>query len=226
MKKQLFFCLAILTVLQTKAQNATAENTPSDKFGFRFALALPNWSIKGNSAEVLGILDAESYTGVQAHLIHESFDPKGNSACLEIGYSQRGFRSLNDVLGVGEEVKFQLDYLDLAIMPKFRFGGSSAKLNLFAGIWAGYAVNGKIVATLGEDKNTASMDFKEMEIKRFDAGFVLGGGFSFHSKDGGIYAIDARFIPGINNLNKGENRKRNEIHNTGVSFGLSMYFGN
>lgn len=225
MKKQLFFCLALLAVLQTKAQNAASENETSDKFGFRFALALPNWSIKGNSAEVLGILEAESYTGFQMHLIHESFDAKGHGGSLEIGYSQRGFRSLNDVLGVGEEVKFQLDYLDLAMMPKLRFGGPSVKLNLFAGVWAGYAVNGKIVATLGEEENTTSMDFKEMEIKRFDAGFVLGGGFSFHSKSGGVYVIDARFIPGINNLNKGENRKRNEIHNTGVSFGLSMFFG-
>jgi hypothetical protein len=198
----------------------------SGRLGFRLAMHLPNWSVKGNDVNTLGPIEPESYTGFQFYLVYETINKHGDlGRSIEFGYTSRGFRSLNDLYGMGEEVKFQLHYLDLMLPAKAHFGSNNAKFRIIISPYASYAVNGKIIAKAFDDEATESFDFEGLSIRRFDWGVVLGAGMSFGLSEGNTLVADVRLNQGLYNLNKGSDAKETKIKNVGLTFGVTAFFG-
>ncbi len=194
------------------------------QLGIRMALNLPNWSVSSGDPDAFGPINPQSYTGYQIYLTFDKFD-KGKRQSVEIGYTQRGFKALN-IAGVGDEAIFQLDYLDLALPLKFKSGHSRSSLLLQFGPYMGYAVDGKLKTKFLGQKNTESLDFAELEIKRFDWGGICGLGFWIETgEDGESIAVDFRYSYGFQNLNNGSDSKKTKVRNTALNFGITYCFG-
>ena len=194
------------------------------QLGIRMALNLPNWSVSSGDPDAFGPINPQSYTGYQIYLTLDPFD-RGKHQGVEIGYTQRGFKAQN-IAGVGDEATFQLDYIDLALPLKFKSGSNRSSLLLQFGPYMGYAVDGKLKTKFLGQKNTESLDFADLEIKRFDWGGICGLGFWFPTgEDGEAIALDFRYSYGFQNLNNGSDSKKTKVRNTALNFGVTYCFG-
>lgn len=136
----------------------------------------------------------------------------------EVNLIQKGYKTSVDN-GATYELKNFMNYLEVPVLFKGKFGGEKLRFNVLAGPTFGYALDGKIKI---EDEET-DIDFDESELKRTEIGALLGVGMSYTAGPGAIF-LDARLGWGITNLDDSSNSDNFHWHHRGVSVGAGYIY--
>lgn len=102
----------------------------------------------------------------------------------EVLYTQKGARY--EV--AGEEAVIKLDYVEVPVLLKGRFGSGSARPSIFAGPAVAFKVSGK-TEFQGEEEDAE-------DVKSTDFGIVFGAGLDL-VVGSGAFTIDARYTLGL-----------------------------
>jgi len=136
----------------------------------------------------------------------------------EVNFIQKGYKT-TIVNGTSLDYKVYMDYIEVPLLFKGRFGSEVVKFNVLAGPTFGYAFNG--TAKIGSTET--DIDYDRDQIKRTDIGAMLGLGAEFKAGPGSFF-LDTRLGWGITNLNDSDNADHAHWHNRGLSAGIGYIF--
>ncbi len=139
----------------------------------------------------------------------------------ELYYIQKGYKSEITVLNETVDFKSTLNYIELPLLFKGRFGPGPLKFNAMLGPSFGYGFNGKSKAGSIESE----VDFDNDNVSRWDIGGILSLGASLEAGPGDLF-LDARLGWGFSNLDNSSNSDKHNWHNRGYNIGLGymIYF--
>jgi hypothetical protein len=136
--------------------------------------------------------------------------PLGNWLALqpELNYTTKGFGmdlskdfkifDINLPLGVKANTKLQ--YLEVPLLLKAKFGNESVHGYVTAGPTLGYALAGRLVGTtsllIDVKVYDAPINLNTNGFNRFEVGGLLGGGVAFETGTGQLF-LDARYTRGL-----------------------------
>ncbi len=136
----------------------------------------------------------------------------------EVNFIQKGYKTTVENLGT-YELKNLLNYIEVPVLFKGKFGGEKVRFTVLAGPTFGYALDGKFKI---EDEET-DIDFDESELKRTDIGAMLGVGVSYTAGPGALF-LDTRLGWGITNLSDTANSDNFHWHNRGITIGVGYIY--
>jgi len=129
----------------------------------------------------------------------------------ELAYTQKGFEARigQDVelfginVPLGLKATTTINYLELPLLAKAKFGNQSVQGYITAGPTLGYATNGnfKTKATFLIDipLTNTDIDFEALNIDRFELAGTVGAGIQFNTNSGNLF-LDARYTHGISKI--------------------------
>lgn len=137
----------------------------------------------------------------------------------EINFIQKGYK-LDIIFGdaIKYETKTYLNYVEIPLLLKGKFGNESVKGFVMAGPSFGYAFDGITKVKDGEDED---VDFDN--IKRADLGLQFGVGAGVAAGPGTLF-LDGRYGLGLTDLNDIENAEgfKNSGFNVGIGYILTI----
>ncbi|MFK8102712.1 MAG: porin family protein [Saprospiraceae bacterium] len=185
--------------------------TAQTAIGFRAGVNIANVKAFGISNAIP--VNTQSIFGPNLALVAEF--GLGNNFALqtELNYLTRGFQvreSIDlDLFGanvpLGATAITKINYLDIPVLAKYKFGSEKLSAYLTAGPVLGYALNGRLetranflidVPVYDTDINLSSDN-----INRFEFGASLGAGVSFNTSAGNFF-IDARYTQGFTQMDQ------------------------
>lgn len=118
----------------------------------------------------------------------------------ELLYSQSGGRNTYDFLGTTTETTYRINYLELPVLAKLKFGGATGGLYVAAGPFLGFALSGKskVVTDVGGSQVVSEKKYTfddQDNARRLNYGVVGAAGVRL-----GNVTFDVRYNYGINNL--------------------------
>jgi Outer membrane protein beta-barrel domain len=150
----------------------------------------------------------------------------------ELLYSQSGGRNTYTVLGVENTSTYKINYLELPVLAKVKFGNADNKglgFHIAAGPWIGYAFNGKYKFRSVQGENVlleVNRDYSfddEDDTKRLNYGMIGAFGVSMSRT-----TIDLRYNYGFNNLldndadNNNDNKPVQQTRGVALTLGYSF----
>ena len=119
----------------------------------------------------------------------------------------------------------KINYVEIPVMLKAGFGLGPARFDLQAGPSYSYALSGKFTSktVLNGDETQSTeedIDFEDGNFKRSDIGLQAGAALSVKIA-GARFMLDARYLYGISDLEKGEEAK---VNNRGVALTAGLLF--
>jgi uncharacterized protein YunC (DUF1805 family) len=157
--------------------------------------------------------DIESVTSPTFGLVSEIAIGENFAFQPELLYTTKGFKmteSMNINLGglpipAGVTARTKINYLELPLLAKYKFGENNLKFNIMAGPVLGYAINGhlKSDANLIIDINTVKnkIDLDALNYERFEVNAAVGAGVTYEMEGGKLFA-DVRYVQGFTDLYK------------------------
>jgi hypothetical protein len=127
----------------------------------------------------------------------------------EVLYSQKGAH----VEAAGEEAAIKLDYVEVPVLFKGRFGSGGAKPSVFAGPAVGFKVTGKTEFE-GEEEDVE-------DLKSTDFGIVFGAGLDL-AAGSGSFILDVRYTLGLTTIDDTDNP--DDVKNGVWSFSVGYAF--
>ena len=146
----------------------------------------------------------------------------------ELIYLQKAVRLYSQDAIDYSDFRMRMDVLELPILAKKNFTDWSTKLCLFAGPSIVYAMGGKINQDFTEQKVKysvkESIDFKDMQLKKWDICLHLGGILGIPAGNGEII-LDARYIFGLLDIDgfAEESTKKVQTRGIGLSIGYAFH---
>lgn len=129
----------------------------------------------------------------------------------ELLYTTKGFKvseGLNINLGglpipAGVTARTKINYLELPLLAKYKFGENALKFNVTAGPVVSYAINGQLDtrANLLLDINPikTAINLDALNYERLEVSASIGAGMTFETEGGQLFA-DARYVHGFSDL--------------------------
>jgi hypothetical protein len=145
--------------------------------------------------------------------------PLGDSVSLqaEALFAQKGakfeFENLDTTL--------KLDYVEVPLLLKYRFGGEGIRPYVFAGPYVGFRTKAEVEVDAGGDGT--STDELEDETKSTDFGAVAGGGLEFPAGSG-AFLLEARYARGLTNIASDDVDNDDEVKHAVVSLLVGFRF--
>jgi outer membrane immunogenic protein len=133
----------------------------------------------------------------------------------ELYYMQKGYKTNIAVDNVSREFISKLNYVELPVLFKGKFGPGRFKFNAMLGPSFGYGFNGKFKTGSTE----SDVDFDRDNVKRWDVGALLSLGASMEAGPGDLF-LDARLGWGFSNLDDRDNSDNYNWHNRGYNIGV------
>jgi hypothetical protein len=198
------FLLAFLFSFQNQASSQS-------KFGIKGGINLANIFAEQEGVSIsfqnnLGLVGGLVYTSP----VSEKFDIQ-----TELLFVQKGFAISIPTFGNTETT---INYIDVPILGKFKFGNGNSKFFLNLGPNFGYAISGNT----SFDGNKDKIEFDE-DFKRFDLGLNVGGGIEINATNSTFF-LEARYNVGISQINEQLEIDDPKIKNKGISFTIGMFF--
>lgn len=175
-------------------------------FGLRGGVNLAKTSSKGGGIEVT----TDAVTGLNLAAVLELGITENFAVQPELAFVQKG-GNIKDF-----DLKTVINYLDVPVLAKYKFGGESFGAYLAAGPSFGYALSGKS----GGDKIEDWEDYA-----RFELGGSFGGGLGLKLVGSMVY-LDLRYLLSLNNLNSGDDDFTVRNKGIGISVGFLKSLGN
>lgn len=129
----------------------------------------------------------------------------------ELLYTTKGFKvseGLNINLGgfpipAGVTASTKINYLELPLLAKYKFGNEGLRFNITAGPVVSYAMNGQLDtrANLLLDINPikTNIDLDALNYERLEVSASIGVGMEYET-GGGAFFADARYVHGFSDL--------------------------
>lgn len=129
----------------------------------------------------------------------------------ELLYTTKGFKvseGLNINLGgfpipAGVTASTKINYLELPLLAKYKFGNEGLRFNITAGPVVSYAMNGQLDtrANLLLDINPikTNIDLDALNYERLEVSASIGAGLAYETSGGEFFA-DARYVHGFSDL--------------------------
>jgi hypothetical protein len=138
--------------------------------------------------------------------------PLGESLSLqaEALFAQKGAQFEFEEL----DTTLKLDYVEVPLVLKYRFGGDGIRPYVFAGPYVAFRTKAEVEVDAGDDGT--STDELEDETKSTDFGAVAGGGIEFPAGDG-AFLVEARYARGLTNVASDEVENDDEVKHAVVS---------
>lgn len=147
----------------------------------------------------------------------------------ELLYTQLGGKNTYNVLGTNTESSYRINYLELPVLAKVKFGNEnreSTGFYLAAGPWLGYALSGKQRflstangATVLDIDRKYTFDDAD-DTKRLNYGMIGAAGVSF-----GRAVLDLRYNYGFNNLLDADANNNNDNKPVLQTRGIALTLG-
>ncbi|HFA51353.1 MAG TPA: PorT family protein [Bacteroidetes bacterium] len=176
--------------------------------GFRAGVTFPNWNTENQGATVsfdtnLGL----TLAGILEIGVSENF-----AVQPELAFVQKGVK-LPSI--AGDNFKLRLNYLEVPVLAKYKFGNETVNAFVAAGPSFGYAITGS--QEEGGNKET----FKGSDwdgFNRFELSGSVGGGAGLNVNAGQVF-FDFRYLFGISNI-----ADDNDItsHNKGINISVGF----
>jgi len=158
-----------------------------------------------------GFLEPQMIAGPTAGLYAEVPLGHGFYFAPELNYSQKGFKvqeSMDlDVFGltlpIGAEAITRLDYIDMPLTLKYKFGGDRLQAYVKAGPTLGYAVSGHVTTRINSiiDIRIAETNLNTQGdlYNAFELGGLVGAGLEVPTASGKFF-VDASFSQGFSDI--------------------------
>ena len=129
----------------------------------------------------------------------------------ELLYTTKGFsvnQGININLGgfpipAGVTANTKINYLEMPLLAKYKFGNESFRFNITAGPVLSYAANAQLVtrANLLLDINPlkTNIDLDALNYERLEVSASIGAGMAYETSGGEFFA-DARYVHGFSDL--------------------------
>jgi outer membrane protein with beta-barrel domain len=108
------------------------------------------------------------------------------------------------------ETTLKIDYVEVPLLIKARFGGDGIRPYLFAGPYFGFRMKAEVEVDAGEAGNTT--DDLEDETKGTDYGAVAGAGLEIPAGNG-AFLVEARYARGLTSIASDDVETEDEIKN-------------
>ena len=183
MKTKNKFLIAIVAagVISLLSTDSTfAQINPSARVGVKGGFNVSNLYIDD-------ISDENARYGFNVGLYGQVLSSEKAALQLELLYSTKGSRAFYETGTLNQEVKYNLNYLDLPVLAVIKLG-ESAEIHL--GGYASYLLNANI--SYSGDLANGTDEIDKDNLKSYDYGLVGGVGFNF-----GAVQVGARYNYGL-----------------------------
>ncbi len=196
--------LVMLPALMLLTTSIFAQTKLGFKVGMQSASVTSNIPFNGENL-------LKSIAAPQAALVAEFGLGEHFALQAELNYTARGFKIKEGVrldivdipIDLGTTIETKVNYINLPILAKYKFGKGPIKGYVMAGPELGYAVNGSfktkarviVEFTLVEE----SINLEKVGTQRFDAGAAVGAGMAFDTGRGDFF-VDARYARSFTDL--------------------------
>lgn len=180
------------------------------QIGIRLGLNLTDLQVDVDNSPFT--VETNSKIGFHVGLSYEGKVSEQVSLQPELLLFQKGYR----IETSGDDINRTINYLELPVLVKYNFNGTSQNVFLLAGPAVGFGISAR--ARVGD--NSESVEWEATDLKRFDFGLHLGGGIAIPTGNGAVL-IDLRYLLGIANIadsNPATNRNRGFSLNLGFEF--------
>ena len=201
-------CFLLLSALAIQAQTT---------FGIRGGVNLASVSISDDGED----FSYDRTVGITIAMLAEMGMSESFSIQPELHYIQKGFGVDIDFLGYTISNEAKLNYLELPIHAKYKFGSGGVGGYLLAGPTLGYALSGTVESCENGICDKESIEFDEDDgFKRFEIGMSIGAGVTINQN----IIIDVRYTMGLTNLNE-DDFDDIKASNNGIQIGVGYMFG-
>lgn len=208
MKKIIILSVIILIVASVQSYSQNLRLGP--KLGVNFANTNedPNYNSTNRNGLILG--------GVMDIRISDEFYIQP-----EAEYIMKGNQFTN---GIGNTVKYKLDYIQFPVYFKFRFPISGSSLHPF--ILGGPSFGFNVSAESEEsDRFTSVTSNISSDIESIDVGIDIGGGLEFPIAGNATMYISLMYGAGVSNVVKSTDFYYNNLKNYGIKLQAAVLFG-
>lgn len=200
-KKCLFVALLLITLTSINAQQVSF----GVKGGVNFSNINATRAIDQLTPDFSDII-ALNFGGVAEIAFNDQF-----AVQAELLFQQKGFgvqqgvdvNLFNIPLPLGVTAETRINYLDIPLLAKVKFGNEQFNGFLTAGPTFGYATGGRLLTKanviLDLTLVNTPINLDAINFKRFEVGGAVGGGLSFDSDFGELF-IEARYNHGFTEL--------------------------
>lgn len=177
--------------------------------------------------------DLKSITGLNLALFAEFGLTDGFAIQPEINFIQKGSTVEASFTGNADvKIEARINYLEVPVLAKFRFGSDKLDIQVFAGPSIGYALSGRAKTTLAGVKASEKIEFDNdidddgVRDQRWDISAVLGLGGSMSAGPGQI-VLDVRYGLDFTDFSKfkdgrPEDYQRSYNRGLGISLGYQI----
>jgi len=139
----------------------------------------------------------------------------------EVHFIQKGYKITLEFLGETLEETLKLNYLEIPIHAKYKFGQENVGGFVMAGPAIGFALNGEAESCDGGDCVSEDLEFDDDDgFNRFEVGLSVGGGVTIGSN----FFVDIRYVLGLTNLAE-DDADGTKATNRGFQIGAGYMFG-
>lgn len=182
------------------------------KAGVNFS-NLSNGAIIGKTQFEIGNSESSLRIGATAGIAADIAIGDMFSIAPELLYSMQGTTISGEILSDDVTLNYKVDYLNLPVMAKAKFGGEKIKAFIGAGPYVGFAVR-KVTDLVFPGETKTNIGFDSNTDNRFDFGFVGGAGVMMPVGPGNI-TLEGRYGFGITNTSSDVNISENISNRVG-----------
>ena len=183
-------------------------------FGVRAGLTIPNQNFEQDGVDI----SFDANLGLALAVFMELEISDNFAIQPELAFMQKGTKIELEFFGETVTNKFRLNYLDVPILAKAKFGNESIAAYVAAGPSFGFAISGSNEAD-GEKEKIEEWD----DFNRFELGAVIAGGAGIPLEDGQVL-FDLRYFFGLSNLDASDEDITATNNGIGISVGYLMSF--
>ena len=210
-------CLGLLSLL-----HFTPNLFSQVSAGIRSGIHISRFSFNSEEEDAVKYLSTPYVSLSGEVFITESF-----SFQTELIYLQKAVRLYSQDAIDYSDFRMRLNALEIPLLAKKNFVDWSTKLCLYAGPSVAYAFGGKINQDFTEQKVKytikESIDFEDMQLKKWDVCLHLGGNLGIPAGNGEII-LDARYIFGLLDIDGFAEESTKKVHTRGIGLSIGYAF--
>lgn len=184
------------------------------QIGVRAGITLPNQNFEQDGVE----FSFDNNLGLTLAAFFEIGISDNFAIQPELAFVQKGTKTKIDFLGTTEESKLRINYIDIPVLAKLKFGNESIAAYVAAGPTFGYAITG----STEEDGDKTSFEDDDWDgYNRLEIGANAGAGLGI-PLDIGLIFLDFRYLFSLTNLSDDSDIT---YHNKGICISIGFATG-
>jgi hypothetical protein len=184
------------------------------QIGVRAGISIPNQNFEQDGVE----FSFDNNLGLTLAALFEIGISDNFAIQPELAFVQKGTKTKIELFGMTEESKLRINYIDIPVLAKFKFGTESIAAYVAAGPTFGYAITG---STEENGDKTSFEDDDWDGYNRLEIGANAGAGIGI-PMDVGMIFLDFRYLFSLTNLSDDSDIT---YHNKGICISIGFATG-